>query len=221
MFNTSKGCPIVQLYLETGHNPARLEIQTYRLMYMHYILQQSDNSTILKFFNLKLEQPTRGDWAGMCRQDLTDLSIDKSLEVIKQMTKVQFSKLVKEKSRRKAIEYLTGKQGTKGKEMRYENLEMSEYLLPSTSALTIEERRTLFSMRNKMVNISNNFPKSDIKEKCSCGKIEDMQHIYECEQLNTNSMDKSLRYEKIYNGNISDQIKVFRKMEINLENEKT
>ena len=115
--------------------------------------------------------------------------------------------------------YLTGKQGTKGKEMRYENLEMSEYLLPSTSALTIEERRTLFSMRNKMVNISNNFLKSDIKEKCSCGKIEDMQHIYECEQLNTNSMDKSLKYEKIYNGNISDQIKVFRKMKINLEKE--
>ena len=66
-----------------------------------------------------------------------------------------------------------------------------------------------------MVNIGNNFPKSDIKEKCSCGKIEDMQHIYECEQLNTNSMDKSLKYEKIYNGNISDQIQVFRKMEIN------
>ena len=171
----------------------------------------------MKFFNLQLEQPTRGDWASMCRQDLTDLSIDKSLEEIKQMTKIQFSKLVKEKTRSKALIYLTGKQGTKGKEIRYENLEMSEYLLPSTPALTIEERRKLFSIRNKMVNIANNFPKSDIKEKCSCGKIEDMQHIYECEQLNTNSMDKSLRYEKIYNGNISDQIKVFRKMEINLE----
>jgi hypothetical protein len=44
-----------------------------------------------------------------------------------------------------------------------------------------------------------------------------MQHIYECEELNTNSMDKSLHYEKIYNGNISDQIRVFRKMEVNLE----
>ena len=76
VLNTSKGCPIVQLYLETGHNPARLEIQTYRLMYMHYILQQSDNSTILKFFNLQLEQPTHGDWASTCGQDLTDLNID-------------------------------------------------------------------------------------------------------------------------------------------------
>ena len=44
-----------------------------------------------------------------------------------------------------------------------------------------------------------------------------MQHIYECEQFNTQSMDNNLQYEKIYNGNISDQIKVFRKMEINLE----
>ena len=94
---------------------------------------------------------------------------------------------------------------------------MSEYLLPSTTALTIEERRKLFSMRNKMVTIPNNFPKSEIKEKCSCGEIEDMKHIYECEQLSTDSIDKSLQYEKIYNGNISDQIKVFRKMEINLE----
>ena len=174
-------------------------------MYMHNILQQSDTSTILKFFNLQLEQPTRGDWASTCRQDLKDLSIDKSLEEIKQMTKIQFSKLVKQKSRSKAMIYLTGKQGTKGKEIQYENLEMSEYLLPSTPALTIEERRKLFSMRNKMVDIANNFPKSDIKEKCSCGKIEDMQHIYESEQFNTNSMDNSLQYEKIYNGDKSVQ----------------
>ena len=72
-------------------------------------------------------------------------------------------------------------------------------------------------MRNKMVNIPNNFPKTDIKEMFSCGEIEDMQHIYECEQFNTTSLDHDLQYEKIYNGNISDQIKVFRKMEKNLE----
>ena len=44
VLNTQKGCPIVQLYLELGHNPARLEIQVYRLMYMHYILQQNDKT---------------------------------------------------------------------------------------------------------------------------------------------------------------------------------
>ena len=47
-----------------------------------------------------------------------------------------------------------------------------------------------------MVNIANNFPKLYIKENYSCGKIEDMQHIYECEQLNTNSMNNSVQYDR-------------------------
>ena len=82
VLKTTKGCPIVQLYLEMGHNPARLEIQKTRLLYLQYILQQSEDSTILKFFNLQLEQPTRGDWAATCMQDLKDLYIEESLSEI-------------------------------------------------------------------------------------------------------------------------------------------
>ena len=40
VLNTSKGCPIVQLYLEMGHIPARIEIQKMRCLFLHYILQQ-------------------------------------------------------------------------------------------------------------------------------------------------------------------------------------
>ena len=39
VLNTTKGCPIVQLYLEVGHTPARMEIQKIRLLYLQYILQ--------------------------------------------------------------------------------------------------------------------------------------------------------------------------------------
>ena len=70
LLKTTKGCPIVQLYLEMGHNPARLEIQKTRLLYMQYILQQSKASKRLKFVHLQLEHPTRGDWgAATCLQD--------------------------------------------------------------------------------------------------------------------------------------------------------
>ena len=34
VLNTTKGCPIVQLYLEVGHIPARFEIQKMRLLYL-------------------------------------------------------------------------------------------------------------------------------------------------------------------------------------------
>ena len=52
VLGTARGCPISQLYLETGHIPARLEIQKTRLLYLQYILQQPEDSSLLKFLLL-------------------------------------------------------------------------------------------------------------------------------------------------------------------------
>ena len=109
VFNTTKGCPIVQLYLEMGHTPARVDIQKIRLLYLQYILQQSDNSSLSKFFKLQIEFPTRGDWASRVIQDLKELGIKESFEEIKLMTKNNFSKIMKCKLRIKALEYLSYK----------------------------------------------------------------------------------------------------------------
>ena len=43
-FKTTRGCPIVQLYLEGGQYPARFEIQRMRCLYLKYILHQDDKS---------------------------------------------------------------------------------------------------------------------------------------------------------------------------------
>ena len=91
VLNTSRGCPIVQLYLEMGHSPARVEIQKTRLLFMHYILQQNEDSTVSKFFYLQLEIPTRGDWASTCMKDMNELDIQESIAGIKQLTKNNFS----------------------------------------------------------------------------------------------------------------------------------
>ena len=98
VLNTSRGCPIVQLYLEMGHSPARVEIQKTRLLFMHYILQQNEDSTVSKFFYLQLEIPTRGDWASTCMKDMNELDIQESIAGIKQLTKNQFSQILKEKT---------------------------------------------------------------------------------------------------------------------------
>ena len=73
MFKTSKGCPISQLYLESGHIPARFEIQKIRLLFLQYILQENSESRIQKFLLLQLKEPTRGDWASSCLQNLKNL----------------------------------------------------------------------------------------------------------------------------------------------------
>ena len=43
-----------------------------------------------------------------------------------------------------------------------------------------------------------------------------MRHIYICEVINEGKQP-NMKYEKIYTGNISQQIEVFRKFETNLE----
>ena len=129
------------------------------------------------------------------------------------MPRKKFKNLIKRRIQVKALEYLHTKRGSKGKDIEFTNLEMSEYLMPFNSDLNIEEKRKLFEFRNRMTKIPSNFGKKD--EKCQCGITETMDHIYSCEILNEKKPE--INYDKLYNGNLRSQIEVFRKMETDLE----
>ena len=55
--------------------------------------------------------------------------------------------------------------------------------------------------------------------KCICGEIESMKHLYIYEQLSSETSE--LEYEEIYNGNIYEHIRIFRRFEQNLQNSST
>ena len=205
----------MQLYLELGQIPARFEMQKMRLLFLKYILEQSEDSLISKFFYLQVEQPSRGDWASHCQRDLKELKISETFNEIKLMTKNKFSKMLKRRVKENALEYLTEKQRVKGKEIVYSDIEMAEYLLPTNIELSIEEKRKMFAVRNKMVDIPANFPKSKNENKCFCGQEETMDHIYICEILNKEN--PVIKFEEIYSRNIVNQNEVFRRFEKNLE----
>ena len=61
VLKTTKGCPITSLYLALGQIPARFEILKMKLLYLKYILEQPEESTIYKVFKLQLENPKKGD----------------------------------------------------------------------------------------------------------------------------------------------------------------
>ena len=54
--------PRVSLYLEMGCLPIRFIIKSRRIMFLHYILNQKQDSLIVKFFKAQLENPV-GDWS--------------------------------------------------------------------------------------------------------------------------------------------------------------
>ena len=176
VLNTARGCPISQIYLEIGQYPARFEIQKMRLLYLKYILQQNEDSLLYKFFHLQLEEPTRGDWGSRCLEDLQELKITESLEDIKQMSKRKFANILKSRIKENALKYLKEKVRSKGKDIKYSDIQMAEYLSPTNTVLTISEKQKMFATRNRMNDIPANF--SEIKPTCHCGKTEDNLHIY-------------------------------------------
>ena len=117
------------------------------------------------------------------------------------MSKQKFTDILNKRIKENALTYLKGKRKSKGKEIKYEELEMAEYLGPTNIILTIEEKQKLFGIRNRMVNLPINFPKSKIKPKCICGETEEMEHIVKCENWNE-TVNTSEKYDDIYNGDI-------------------
>ena len=89
----------------------------------------------------QIENPTKGDWASICVNDIKELDLEKSLEEIKFMTKQKFISILKEEKKNNSFGYLNNKRGKKGKEIQYSCLEMCEYLLLTSTNLTIEQKR--------------------------------------------------------------------------------
>ena len=87
--------------------------------------------------------------------------------------------ILKSRINENALSYLTNKQKTKGQEIKYKEMQMAEYLLPINSTLSIIQKQKMFALRNKMFEISENFPGKQMKDECVCSK-KNMLKIYNC-----------------------------------------
>ena len=215
MFKTTKGSPIVQLYLESGHTPARFEVKKIRLLFLQYILKESPDSRIYKFLQLQMKEPTRGDWATNCKQDLRDFQIEMTFEEIQSLSNIQFNRILKEAIKVKAFEYLMKKRGSKGLEIEYFGLQMAEYLMPNFENHSIDNKRKIFEIRNRMLPISANFPSSKEDKICWCGQNENTKHIYICKYWCNES--ETTKFEMIYTDDMPQLSKVFKQYEIKLK----
>ena len=100
---------------------------------------------------------------------------------------------------------MKSKRKSKGQEISYKELKMAEYLRPGYEDITIEEQQSIFSIRNRMIEIYENFPSMHNKEICQCGSEENMKHIYICKYLSENKEMNNPNFEQIYQENVREQ----------------
>ena len=82
--------PKVSLYLEMGCLPIRFIIKSRRIMFLHYILNQKQDSLIFKFFKAQLENPVKGDWSEQVKSDISEIGLKLTMEEISILSKESF-----------------------------------------------------------------------------------------------------------------------------------
>ena len=134
ILGASKSTPIPALYLETGTVPVQYIIKGKCLLYLHYLLNQPENSLLSKMFYDQVQKPIKNDWFWVVKENLSELGLDcYSLNDIKIMKKYKFKNLVRSSCQDVAFRELKNKTKEKNlikiKNIKYDNFEMKRYLL--------------------------------------------------------------------------------------------
>ena len=217
LVGTERTCPIAQLYLEFGHYPARFDIIKAQILFYHYILQQKEDSLIYKFLEAQKKCPVRGDWILNVRSNMQYINLQITELQLKEMTKGKLKILLKQRINHISYQYLLSLRGKKGSEIKYEKIQMANYLSPSDIRLSISDKKEIFAIRNKMIQIHGNFTSRNFEKNCKagCPEIETMEHIYFCEKYKNNG--EKIHYKHIYKENLENMTQVFHIMKENMK----
>ena len=217
ILNAHSKTPIELLYLETGSIPIRFILMSRRLNFLWYILDQKSDSLLSKFFEAQCQDPVKSDWVHTVKQDLNELNIMMNFDDIKKISKAQFKNFVKEKVKKKALEYLSDLQKTHSKSINltYDKITLQDYLKPNNS-LSIKEKCFIFSARSRMIDVKCNFKLGFKSLKCrKCGiDDEDQKHLLQCPSLLDSDIVPSNnipKYEDLFCAN-SSKIEIIGKV---------
>ena len=99
---------------------------------------------------------------------------------------------------------------------------MQKYLKPNQLS-TIEESQEIFRIRNKVTDVKENFKGMYDSIECFCCKEDESQkHIMECKFIYMNQNIENIpNYEKIFETNLQEQVKIAKKFLENMKIRKT
>ena len=125
-----KTTPKEMLFLELGCVPFRELIQKRRILFLHYILNESPESMMNKFLKTQLKTLKQKDWVTQVLKDLQELKIEMNLEELKNMRKSALKRLLKKVVADKVFKELTDKKESHSKvmDLKHDKSKMQNYL---------------------------------------------------------------------------------------------
>ena len=188
--------------------PIRFILMSRRLNFLHYILNEDEDSLLRNFFTAQRQSPVKGDWVTTVTNDMRELGINLTMEEIAGTSKLRFKEIIKNKVEMKALQYLTKLKDShsKVKNIKHENMKLQPYLLSENKNLTINEKKFIFAARTRMLDLKGNFKTGMSDRKCcKCEATEEtQQHLLDCTALGDNSLVLgSPRYDDLFRADTS------------------
>ena len=222
LLKAPRSTPKEMFFLELGCVPIRELIIKRRIMFLHYIINQSENSMIYKFFKTQLKTKRTKDWVSSVLKDLEDLKIEKTIEEIKNTKKITLKRMINKAITEKAFNRLIGikENHSKVRHLEYAEFKMQNYLKPSKIKIKQCEIQTIFQMRSRVTNVKLNFRGKFENFECrACNKEEESQkHVYECEKITNRDKNNNNTYENIFKENVRKQVEVARYFKEKMKN---
>ena len=211
----SRQVPSEMLYLTLGILPIKFILIIRRLMYLHHILQQKYQKTLLyQFFEAQWKNPKCNDWVSQIREDLNEIAINEDFNEIELLSENKFKIIVKDKVKKKAFNTLNLKKERteKYKKVIFKSFKIADYL--NESDISVKQRQFLFQCIVSDIDVRTNRRWKYSDTHCvSCtdtSQEESQMHILQCSALSNNNdlITYIPSYSDLYSSDINEQVYV-------------
>ena len=154
-----KGTTSELLYLETGTVPIKWVIAQRRINFLKHIISRNENELLRKIYSAQKEKPSQGDFASLVANDLKMFGLTHEEIESEAMSKKALKKELTQKAKNAAFAELMSQlqKGSKGKSVKYNKLEIQEYL--RSEKLSEREKNIMTAVRTKCARgVKTNFP---------------------------------------------------------------
>ena len=175
-----------------------------------------------RFFITQMKNKTKKDWVSTVLDDLSRLELSHlSMEEITDMKKTSFITLIKQRINLKTFKFLEDLKKSHSKVMHIEHngIKIQKYLQPNNVLIKREEAQLIFKLRCRVTGIKVNLKGKYDSLECRACEIEEenQQHVIECDELNRNKSIEEFNYEKLFNGTVSEKLKLAKMFKENFE----
>ena len=201
------------ILLELQMVSVEFTIKSKRIIYLHNLLTSNSSSLARNVFIRQWEEPIKGDFASLVKQDLKDFQIDLSLDDIQNYSKVKFKTIVKKACDSVFFSKLLEEKCklSKGKEIVYVDFEVQPYLR-SGSNLSPDDSCKILKCRIRDLDVRENFSHAYEDTKCPfplCKSPENQLHLAICEFYPERSViSNGLKYADLFKSDIEKQFQI-------------